>query len=77
MAKLTLPPYFEVRRPNVPKGRVRLVPLRDILKDAQMRGQVVATLLANAERLEAQAANARDIARELERLGSQGAKGTK
>ena len=67
MAKVTLPPHFAARYPNVPKGRVRLVSLRDVLKDAKLRRQVVAGLLAKADQLEAEAGKARDVARELER----------
>jgi hypothetical protein len=74
MAKVTMPPYFEVRYPNVPKGRVKAVSLTDVLNGAAMRQQVIASLLAKADRLEAEAGQARDIARELERLAARAMK---
>ena len=48
----------------MPKGRVR-VSLRDVLKDAKLRRQVVAGLLAKADPLEAEPRKARDVAREV------------
>jgi hypothetical protein len=78
---IRMPAYYEIADPDNPNAKKRspfgdfegtiFVPLDRVLADSKVRGEVVASLMATAERLEAQAAEQRQIAGQLVTLASQ------
>jgi hypothetical protein len=67
MPQMQMPTYYEIRLPD---GKDAFVHLDDVLRDKALRGEVIASLLAQAEVNELKAAEQRAIAKMLERLAT-------
>jgi hypothetical protein len=65
MPKIQMPTYYEIRLPD---GKDAFVHLDQVLRDQKLRGEVVASILSQAEVNELKAAEQRSIARMLEQL---------
>ena len=65
MAKVEVPAFYEIKRPGDEEEGGTFVSFDQVMNDAGLRGEVVASLIATAERLEAQAAGQRKLAHYL------------
>lgn len=67
MPEIQMPTYYEIRLPD---GKDAFVHLDSVLRDEKLRGEVVASLLKQAEVNELKAAEQRSIAKMLKRLAN-------
>ena len=72
MPEIQMPTYYEIRLSD---GKDAFVHLDDVLRDKKLRGEVVASLLAQAEVNELKAAEQRSIAKMLEQLAKKAGPG--
>ena len=68
MSEIRMPVYYEIREPD---GGEAFVSLDQVLSNRKLRGEVVASLLAQAEVNELKAAEQRAIAKMLEQLAEE------